>query len=98
MKRRTTFTPEFKREAVRLMEELDRPVTEIGRELGVRPNLIYKWRDAIRAHGDKAFPGTGHKVDPKDAEIAKLRRELEAVKEERDILKKATAYFAKDLK
>ena len=97
MSKRKTYTPEFKREAVRLMEESGRPVAEIGRELGVRPNQLYRWKESIEKHAGGAFPGTGRQV-AKDDEIARLKRELEAVKEERDILKKAAAYFAKELK
>lgn len=97
MSKRKTYAPEFKREAVRLMEESGRPVAEIGRELGVRPNQLYRWKESIEKHAEGAFPGTGRRVG-KDDEIARLKRELEAVKEERDILKKAAAYFAKELK
>ena len=97
MSKRKTYTPEFKREAVRLLKESGRPAAEIGRQLGVRPNQIYRWKEAIDKHADGAFPGSGRQAD-KDAEIARLKRQLEAVKEERDILKKAAAYFAKELK
>lgn len=98
MSKRKTYTPEFKREAVRLLKESGRPAAEIGRQLGVRPNQLYRWKKSIEKHAESAFPGTGRQADKKDAEIARLKRELEAVKEERDILKKAAAYFAKELK
>lgn len=97
MSKRKTYTPEFKREAVRLLDQSGRPAAEIARELGIRPNQLYKWRESIEKRAGEAFPGSGRQAS-KDAEIARLRRELEAVKEERDILKKAAAYFAKDLK
>ena len=97
MSKRKTFTPEFKHEAVRLLAESGRPATEIARELGIRPNQLYKWRESIENHADGAFPGSGRQAD-KDAEIARLKRQLEDVTEERDILKKAAAYFARELK
>ena len=98
MTKRKSYTPEFKREAVRLLVGSGRPAAEIGRQLGVRPNQLYRWKAAIEKRGEGAFPGSGRIPDDKDAEIARLKRELEAVKEERDILKKAAAYFAKELK
>lgn len=93
MKKRETFSKEFKREAVRLLEQSGRPGTEIARELGVRRNQLYKWREQLLSKGETAFPGHGRRSD-KDEEIARLKRELERVKEERDILKKAAQYFA----
>lgn len=95
MSKRKTFSAEFKREAVKLLTESGRPATEIAHELGIRRNQLYKWRDALATHGEEAFPGSGRQRDAA-AELRRLRRELERVKEERDILKKATAYFAKE--
>jgi len=96
MQKRKTFTREFKLEAVRLLERSDRPAAEIARELGIKRNQLYKWKEQLTAKGEAAFPGHGRPADDKDAEIARLRRELEQVTEERDILKKAAAYFAKE--
>ncbi|MEL7024552.1 MAG: transposase [Pseudomonadota bacterium] len=96
MSKRKTYSAEFKRQAVELLFNSGRGASEIARELGVRSNQLYKWRDTIQAKGDGAFPGKGRQGD-KDAEIARLRRQLEQVSEERDILKKAAAYFAKEL-
>ena len=56
------FTPEFKREAVRLAESTEGPITQVARELGLRVNLIYKWRRQILQHGSEAFPGSGYRV------------------------------------
>jgi transposase len=96
MSERKRYSREFKLEAVRLLKQSDQPVTEIARELGIRRNLLYKWRDTLSEKGEASFPGSGRKRDF-ERENAELRRELERVKEERDILKKAAAYFAKDL-
>lgn len=100
MTKRTIYSKEFKEEAVRLLESSDKAAVEVARELGIRRNLLYKWQEQLRAKGETAFKGPGRpKTDTrKDAEIAKLRQELEQVKEERDILKKAAAYFAKDVR
>lgn len=91
------YSKEFKTEAVRLAAESDKPVTQVARELGIRQNQIYKWRKQLEAKGGAAFPGTGHVAAP-DNEVAKLRRELATAKEEVEILKKAAAYFARELR
>jgi transposase len=92
--RRRRFDKQFKLDAMRLVQEQDRPVAEIARELGVHPNVLYKWRDQLLSDQDHAFPGKGH-LKPEDEELRKLRRELDLVKEERDILKKALAVFSR---
>lgn len=96
MQKRKTFSKEFKLEAVRLLSKGDKPAAEIARQLGIPRNKLYLWRDEVEAHGDRAFPGQGRPTNDKDAEIARLKRELERVTEERDILKKAAQYFAKE--
>ena len=96
MQKRTTFSKEFKLEAVRLLEKGDKPAVDLARELGVRRNQLYKWQAQLNQNGEAAFPGHGRRPADKDAEIARLKKELERVKEERDILKKAAQYFAKE--
>jgi len=95
---RRSFTPEFKLEAVRLAGLEDRPVSAVARELGVRPEMLHQWRyqaTARAAHrGTDVFPGNG-KLTSQDEEIRQLRRENAVLREERDILGKATAFFAK---
>ena len=93
MGQRRRFTPEFKRQAVELLNAGHRPAAEIARELGVPRNRLYKWQKQVAAHSG-AFPGSGRQPEPA-AEIARLKRELARVIEERDILKKAAAYFAR---
>ena len=95
MSTRKRFTPEFKREAVQLLESGSRPGSEIARELGIARNQLYKWQTELRARGSGAFPGSGMRRE-RTTEIARLKRELARVTEERDILKKAAAYFAKE--
>ena len=88
------FSREFKRDAVQLVTEKGMPVGKVARELNIHPNLLHLWRRKFLAKGDKAFIGKG-RVTAEEAEIKGLRKELEKVKEERDILKKALAVFSK---
>jgi transposase len=92
---RRTFTKEFKQEVVRSMNEPDVHVSQVSRDLGVSENTLRRWKKEFTEHGQQAFPGNG---SPVEAELARLRRELETVKRERDILKKATIFFAQDSK
>jgi transposase len=100
MKKRTVFTREFKLEAVRLLEEGKKPAAELARELGLRRNQLYKWKEQTDAHGSTAFPGKGKRALAGNAsdEIARLKRELAQAREENEILKKAAAFFARELK
>jgi transposase len=91
------FSPEFKCEAVRLAEQTDGPVTQVARQLGIRVNQIYKWRRQIKEKQGDAFPGSGQRAAKED-ELIKLRREVERLRMENEILKKAKAYFAREPK
>lgn len=95
MGQRKRFSPEFKREAVQLLESGSRPASEIARELGIARNRLYKWQADLKARGVAAFPGSGARK-ARTTELARLKRELARVTEERDILKKAAAYFARE--
>ena len=97
IKRRRTYSREFKLEAVRLVEESDESVTEIAERLELHPNVLYRWRAQILKDGEEVFPGHG-KLLESDEEMRRLRRELARVREERDVLKKAVAFFAKESK
>lgn len=92
---RRQFSPEFKREAVQLLESGSRPASELARELGIARNRLYKWQTELRVRGNGAFPGLGARKE-RTTEILRLKRELARVTEERDILKKAAAYFARE--
>jgi transposase len=97
-RRRARFTKEFKLEAVRLLEAGEKPATQLAAELGIRRNQLNKWQVQLRNKGpQKAFRGPGAKPLSELSEVERLRRELKRVTEERDILKKAAAYFAKEL-
>lgn len=98
MTKRNTFSKEFKLEAVRQLELSDKSPNDIAIDLGIRRNMLYKWQEQLRSHGDTAFQGPGRKPANQADEVTRLRKELAEVKEERDILKKAAAYFARELK
>ena len=99
MSKRSTYTREFKLEAVRLMAESDRPAAEIAAELGLRRNQLYKWKEQLEAQGEAAFSGkAGRKPKDQQSQITTLKQENDRLREEVEILKKAAAYFARDLK
>ncbi|MCK9506779.1 MAG: transposase [Porticoccaceae bacterium] len=97
--KRQTFSPEFKREAVRLLESGDKDAAQLARELGVRRNQLYKWKELIDRDGNKAFPGKGRgrrvAGSSKD-KTAELEAELKKLREENEILKKAAIFFARE--
>jgi transposase-like protein len=96
MTKRKTFTREFKLEALRLLDSGEKKPADLARELGVRRNRLYKWREQLAAKGDdSAFPGSGRRRGP-EAELATLKRENARLKEENGILKKAAKYFARE--
>lgn len=95
VKQRRTFTREFKMEALRLAEESPEPAAAVARQLGIHPNLLYRWRQELLSDREDPFPGRGN-VPADEAELQRLRRELARVREERDILKKAVTFFAKE--
>lgn len=92
------YPKEFKLEAIRLLNEKEKPIADIARELGVKRTLLYRWRDEFNGKSEEAFEGRPGPKPDKKSELAKLRQENKELKEERDILKKAAAYFARDLK
>lgn len=95
--KRKRYTREFKQEAVRLAEESELSLDEVARDLEIHPNTLYKWRRQFLEDGQDAFPGHGN-LKPANDEVRRLQRELARVKEERDILKKAVAFFAREKK
>ena len=96
-KKRKNYSREFKMEAVRLITEKGYSIAEASRSLGVEYSVLRRWKQQIADDPQNAFPGKGRLKAP-DEELRQLKRELERVKEERDILKKALAYFAEDQK
>ena len=96
MKERKTYTAEFKREAVKLMAQPGAKVEQIASDLGVSSHSLYEWRKQSRDQGSLAFPGNGRvALTAEQEENHRLKRELELVKQERDILKKTISYFAR---
>jgi len=96
MVKRKTYSRQFKLEAVRRLEQGDKAASDLARELGIARNRLYKWQQDVARKGEVAFVGSGRVPSDQDAEIARLRRELEQVTEERDILKKAAQFFARE--
>jgi transposase len=96
-KARRTYSREFKIEAVRLAETSDKSIKQIEQDLGIGEGCIRQWKRKLAAEGDNAFPGHGN-LPPDEEEIRQLRRELEIVRQERDILKKAIAIFSRPSK
>jgi transposase len=101
---RRTFDAAFKQEAVRRMQEQQArrvPVAVIARELDVRPDLLRQWARTLAAQPGAAlhdvFPGEG-RLSSAEEEVRRLRRELDVVTQERDFLKKASAYFARTVR
>ncbi len=92
---RRSFSREFKLEAVRLVRERGVSVAQASRDLDLHENMLRKWVKDFSSDPVQAFPGQGQ-MKPEQAEIERLRREVAKLKGERDILKKAAAYFAKD--
>jgi transposase len=92
---RRSFTREFKLEAVRLVRERGMKVSEAARDLGLHATVLRNWVRDFGERAEQAFPGRG-KQRADDAEVSRLRRELAKTKAERDILKKAIAFFAKE--
>jgi transposase len=99
MNKRKTYTAEFKREAVKLAEQPGSSVLKIAKDLGVSSHSLYAWQRAAKVQGSLAFPGQGKMaLTPEQEENRRLKKELERVTQERDILKKAVGFFAKESK
>jgi len=88
------YSPEFKQDAVKLAVESDQPISQTARALGINPNTLYTW--VAKYHQPQAMGEEGAGDKHPYEELKRLRREIAQLKEERDILKKAAAYFAKN--
>ena len=97
VKKRSKYTREFKLEAVRLITHKGYSIAEASRSLGVDYSVLRNWKIQFEQDPQHAFPGKGQ-LKPPDEEIRRLKKRLERVTEERDILKKALAYFAEHQK
>ncbi len=92
---RRVYSSEFKQEAVQLVTVRGVSVAQAARDLDVHATVLRRWVREFGSNGPDAFPGKGQ-LKPADEELRSLRREVAKLKAERDILKKAVAYFAKD--
>ena len=96
MAKRKRYSAEFKRQALRRADEPGVTDALVCQELGISTRQMRRWRDAIQEHGEEqAFPGHGKS---RDDELTRLKRELAKVTEERDFLREAARYFAKESK
>ena len=93
MSRRKRYSAEFKREAIRRANEEGVTDVLVAEELGINARQLRRWRNAIKRDGEKAFPGEGN---AKDQELMLLKRKLAKVEQERNFLKEAAAYFARE--
>ena len=91
------YTREFKEQAVQLAQTSGKPITQIARELSISDTSIHQWRKELAEHGQEAFPGSGHQMALEE-ENRRLKRELERVLQERDILKKVVSIFSREPK
>jgi transposase len=92
-----TYTRAFKEEAVRLAQTSGKPITQVARELGISDTSIHQWRKEQAQHGKEAFPGSEHQTALEE-ENRRLKRELERVQQEREILKKVLSIFSRESK
>lgn len=93
--KRKSYSKQFKIDAVKLVTEQDYKISEAARNLDIHPNILWKWRDQFSGENDQAFPGKGH-MTPEKEELHRLREENKRLRMEREILKKAAAFFAKE--
>jgi transposase len=94
---RRKFSREFKIEAVRLVTDGGQTIAESAHELGVNASLLGHWKRQLTKNGEQAFPGKG-RMKPLEEEVRRLQRDLKRVRQERDFLKKAAAFFARENK
>ena len=95
MSRRKRYSAEFKREALRRANEEGVTDVLVAEELGINARQLRRWRETAKHEGEKAFPGQGN---ARDKELMLLKRKLAKVEQERDFLKDAAAYFARESK
>ena len=93
--KRKTYTAEFKREAVRLVTHQGYTLSQAARNLDINANLLRKWKHQLEDQGHEAFPGKGHQ-SPEQEELRRLRQEVQQLRMEREILKKAARFFANE--
>jgi len=93
-KTQRTYTKEFKREAVQLVQTSEKSMAQIARDLGIADSTLHHGSKLLTEQGEQAFPGSGHQT-PQEEEMRHLKRENELLRQERDILKKAIGIFSR---
>ena len=96
-KTRKSYSKQFKIDAVKLITEQDYKISEAAQNLGINPYVLRRWKNQFETDRNQAFPGKGH-MTPEKEELHKLRKEVRQLRMEREILKKATAFFVKESK
>lgn len=91
-KEQRTFTKEFKQEAVRLAQTSGKSITQVARDLGIADSTLHHW---WKQQAEQALVGSGHQT-PLEEEVRRLKRELEVVRQERDLLKKVVGIFSRE--
>ncbi len=94
MSNQRRFTPEYKKEIIKLVTEQGKRATHVARDIGVSEATVRGWVKKYKEHGENAFPGRGNLM-PEDEEIRKLKKKLADIEEENAILKKAIRIFTK---
>ena|SRR5258708_7848702 len=92
---RKTYPRDFKLETIRLYENREKSATQIEHDLDLAAGIVHKWRQRLKDNGPQAFVGKGQQSEL-EAEIKRLRRELEVARQERDILKAGVVFFSKE--
>lgn len=90
-----SYTKEFKIKAVEILEQGNKSVSQVAKEVGVAENNLYNWRKQLHKKQENAFPNQPHH-DEKELELRRLKARVAELEEEREILKKAAAFFAKE--
>lgn len=93
-KTRKQYDRQFKLDAMNMVVNGERSIAEIARDLGIKVDVLYRWKRELSREKTEAFPGKG-RLGPQEEELRRLRRELEQAKEDREILKKALGFFSK---
>ena len=93
MARKRTYNRAFKIQALELVKTSQKIISEIERDLGITPGLLHKWKARMKVDGAQAFPGKGRQKEDEEL-IRRLKREVEVLRQEREVLKKALAIFS----
>lgn len=93
MARKRTYNRAFKIQALELVKTSQKSISEIERDLGITPGLLHKWKARMKVDGAQAFPGKGRQKEDEEL-IRRLKREVEVLRQEREVLKKALAIFS----